>query len=50
VLAGRDRWLEAETIRRAVVIDEGVILNENVLSFQGRNARYPHESLLTETN
>jgi hypothetical protein len=50
VLAGREGWLANETIRRAIVIDEGVILNENVLSFQGRDARYPHEPLPTETN
>ena len=45
VLAGREAWLENETVRRAMVIDEGVILMENVLSFQGRNAEYPHEPL-----
>jgi len=50
VLAGREAWLENETVRRAMVIDEGVILNENVLSFQGRSAQYPHEPLPTETN
>ncbi|MDX2436681.1 MAG: N(5)-(carboxyethyl)ornithine synthase [Acidobacteriota bacterium] len=47
VLAGREGWLENETIRRAIVIDEGVILKGNILSFQNRNARYPHESLAT---
>ncbi len=47
VLAGREGWLENETIRRAMVIDEGVILKGNILSFQNRNARYPHESLAT---
>jgi alanine dehydrogenase len=50
LLAGREGWLANETIRRAIVIDEGVILNENVLSFQGRDARYPHEPLPSETN
>ncbi len=50
VLAGREGWLENETVRRAIVIDEGVILQEKILSFQGRNARYPHEPLPTERN
>lgn len=50
VLAGREGWLANETIRRAMVIDEGVILKESVLSYQGRNARYPHEPLPAETN
>lgn len=48
VLAGRAGWLENETIRRAIVIDEGVILKKNVLSFQNRNARYPHEPIRDE--
>ena len=50
VLAGRKGWLENETIRRAIVIDEGVILKGNVLSFQKRNTQYPHEPLATETS
>jgi N5-(carboxyethyl)ornithine synthase len=49
VLAGRAGWRENETVRRAIVIDEGVVLNENILSFQGRNAQYPHEPLATGT-
>lgn len=43
VLAGREAWQGNETIRRAIVIDEGVVLNEDVLSFQGRGRQYPHE-------
>jgi len=45
VLAGREAWQEQETIRRAVVIDEGVIQKPEILSFQGRQPHYPHESL-----
>lgn len=45
VVAGRDSWRENETIRRALVIDEGVIQQEKILSFQKRRARYPHEPL-----
>jgi hypothetical protein len=45
VLAGHEAWSEQETIRRAVVIDEGVILNPDILSFQERQPDYPHEPL-----
>jgi alanine dehydrogenase len=45
VLAGRDAWEENETIRRAVVIDQGVIQKPEILSFQGRQEHYPHEPL-----
>ena len=45
VLAGREAWEQNETIRRAVVIDRGVIQKPEVLSFQGRQQRYPHEPL-----
>ena len=44
VLADRASWNENETIRRAVVIDEGVIQQERILSFQNRQATYPHEA------
>jgi alanine dehydrogenase len=47
VLAGRAAWENDETIRRAVVIDEGVILKPDILSFQGRQASYPHAPLPT---
>jgi alanine dehydrogenase len=50
VLAGRDGWLANETIRRAIVIDKGVVLNESVLTFQGREAQYPHEPLPAPTS
>jgi len=43
VLVGREGWLKNETVRRAMVIEDGVVLKENILSFQGRNAQYPHE-------
>ncbi len=47
VLAGRESWHENETIRRAVVIDKGVIQKPEILSFQGRQAQYPHEPLVS---
>lgn len=45
VVTGRESWLQNETIRRAVVIDDGVIQQEKILSFQRRRSEYPHEPL-----
>ena len=45
VLGGRASWQLNETIRRAVVIDAGVVLKPEVLSFQQRQAAYPHAPL-----
>ena len=42
VLAGRDSWAKHETLRRAVDIDRGVVTREAILSFQHREAAYPH--------
>ncbi|MGX9462603.1 N(5)-(carboxyethyl)ornithine synthase [Shewanella sp. A14] len=42
VLAGPDGWQQNETIRKAINIDKGVILNESILSFQHRKAEYPY--------
>lgn len=47
VLEGRDAWNENETIRRAVVIDHGVVQKPEILSFQKRSTDYPHEALAT---
>jgi alanine dehydrogenase len=47
VLEGRDAWNESETIRRAVIIDRGVIQEPEILSFQRRTPDYPHEALAT---
>ena len=45
VLGGREGWRDKETIRRAVVIDAGVIQKPEILSFQRRQPQYPHEPL-----
>lgn len=50
VLAGRAGWQGNETIRRAVVIDAGVIQNPAILSFQERKAQYPHGLLGIQTS
>jgi len=42
VLAGRDAWQNNETIRRAINIEDGVIVNPLILSFQHREPHYPH--------
>jgi len=43
VVEGRDSWKQNETIRRAVNIDNGVIVNPIILEFQKRHQQYPHE-------
>lgn len=45
VLSGPDGWRSNETIRRAVVIEQGVIVQPAILSFQNRQAEYPHPPL-----
>jgi alanine dehydrogenase len=42
VLAGPEHWEADETIRRAIEIRDGRILNEKILSFQNREPQYPH--------
>jgi len=43
VAAGVDAWEANETIRRAIELRDGVIVNPNILSFQRRRQQYPHE-------
>ncbi len=50
VLAGRDSWKKDETIRRAINIEDGVIQNSNILSFQHRDPEYPHAYLDPASN
>jgi len=47
VIDGPDSWEGSETIRRAIEIKAGKILNPNILSFQKRNSEYPYEPLTT---
>ena len=42
VLARYESWQQNETIRQAVNIDAGVIQKPDILSFQNREASYPH--------
>jgi alanine dehydrogenase len=42
LLGGPDAWEGEETLRRAIEIRDGVVENERILSFQGRESAYPH--------
>ena len=42
VLGGYESWQQNETIRQAVNLDAGVIQKPDILSFQNRDATYPH--------
>lgn len=50
ILAGRDSWQKNDTIRRAINIDDGVIQNSSILSFQKREPNYPHAHFNTAGN
>jgi alanine dehydrogenase len=43
VMAGPEAWEADDTIRRAIELQDGVIRNPKILSFQGRAEGYPHE-------
>ena len=42
VMSGSDGWDASDTIRRAIEIRDGVVQNPRILSFQNREAKYPH--------
>jgi hypothetical protein len=41
-MRGPEAWEKNETLRRAVEIREGGIVNPKILSFQHREKNYPH--------
>ena len=43
VLGGPQAWDDDETIRKAIEVRDGVIVNEKILSFQNRARDHPHE-------
>ena len=45
VVSGPEAWAGNETIRRAIEIRDGVVLNPDVLQFQQREAEFPHRPL-----
>ncbi|MBO0679071.1 N(5)-(carboxyethyl)ornithine synthase [Mycolicibacterium sp. S2-37] len=42
VLSGPGVWDESQTIKRAIEIRDGRVLNPAILSFQGRDEEFPH--------
>lgn len=46
-LGGRTQWETNDTMRRAMNIDSGVICKPDILSFQKRQASYPHAEIVT---
>ena len=42
VIAGPSSWEQNATIKNAINIDEGVVVKEAILRFQGREIDYPH--------
>lgn len=42
VMGGPSSWDRSETIRRAIEIRDGHVQNPRILSFQGREAAFPH--------
>ncbi|MBU3015848.1 N(5)-(carboxyethyl)ornithine synthase [Poseidonibacter lekithochrous] len=48
VLAGKNAWQENETISKAINIEDGIIQNDAILSFQNRELEYPHNSIKKE--
>lgn len=42
IIGGPSQWQQNETIRKAIEIQDGQVLNEAVLAFQGREAEYPY--------
>ena len=50
VLGGYESWQQSETIRQAVNIDAGIIQKQDIISFQNREAVYPHTLINMEIN
>ncbi|MCK5825263.1 MAG: NAD(P) transhydrogenase subunit alpha [Ichthyobacteriaceae bacterium] len=42
VLGGTDEWQKNDTISKAIEIENGVIKNNHILTYQKRNNAYPH--------
>ena len=43
VISGRTSWDDNMTIKNAININKGVIVRDNILRFQNREATYPHK-------
>jgi hypothetical protein len=40
--SGPNAWEKDETVRRAIEIQDGLVKNPNILSFQHRKSNYPY--------
>ena len=41
-LKGRKYWYNNETIKQALVVDQGIIQHHQIINFQSREEKYPH--------
>ena len=44
-MEGPSSWAESDTIRRAIEIEDGLVRNEAILTFQGRATEYPYNEV-----
>jgi len=45
VLMGEEGWLSNETIKRAIEIKDGIILNDTIIKYQKRETSYPYRKI-----
>ncbi len=43
VMGGKNSWKQSQTLLRAIEIEDGIVLNSDILTFQNRKKEYPHE-------
>jgi alanine dehydrogenase len=46
IIEGPISWEKNETIRRAIEIKDGLVINKKILSFQKRKDQYPHDYMV----
>ena len=46
VMSGPEAWAQDDTIRRAIEVRDGEVLNPKILSFQNRALEHPHPHLM----
>jgi len=49
IVRGPQAWEREETLKRAIHIDQGKIINPRILAFQNRSELYPHDILKQTT-
>jgi alanine dehydrogenase len=49
VIKGPEAWSNSLTISKAIDIDQGIILNEKIISYQKRDSKYPYHKILSQT-